>query len=278
MPTPKSYAQKVLDYSRCEVGDCYFTGVHYKRLGEFLHSPYQMYGGGITVPWKPNDFAFAALCDLRLKRGDVDRIRSFSRPEEFFGAVDAMAHKAQSEDDALNHSLSHVGTSTSSAAGSQAPSSTNGHHKPKRPGMVVFLRGYGSAVWLNHVGAALDVDPELFYRHLAVTAKELPSEMRLEHSYSTPFPQTRNLLQLRMCNTGSLSDNSHGMSLSDLRKNYESRMRDHVEDFVRMRNFAVGDSIVRRFILHDLHNFSIEQRVSIEVIHRTNTWSSELTR
>lgn len=260
------------------MGDSYFTGVHYKRLGDFLNSPYQKYGDGITVSLEPNDFEFVALCDLSLKRQDPDRTRRFSRPEDFFEALNTKAHKVQGEDDVLNRNLSRVGTSASSAAGSQVPSSTNGHHKQRHPGMVVLLRGYGSASWLSHVGAALDVDPELFYRHLAVAAKELPTQMRLEHSYSTPFPQTRNLIQLRMCNTGSLSDTRHGESLSDLRKNCESKMRDHVEDFVRMRNFAIGDSIVRRFVLHDLHNFSIEQRVSIEVIYRTNTWSSKSTR
>ena len=52
-------------------------------------------------------------------------------------------------------------------------------------------------------------------------------------------------------------------------------MQRHVEDFVRLSRFATGDSVVRRFTLHDLHNFSIEQRIFIEVIYRTNTWSSE---
>jgi hypothetical protein len=189
-----------------------------------------------------------------------------------------MVFKPQSEDNGIDHSLSRVGTSisTSTAIGSQAQGSQHSHHRTKRTGVVVFLRGFSSARWLNHLGAALDVDPELFYRHQTVAFKDMPPALQLEDSYSTPFPHTSDLIQLRVCNTGSLKANIHDLSLPALRAFCEASMKCHVEDFVRLRNFAVGDSIVRRFTLHDLHNFSIEQRISIEVIYRTNTWSSKL--
>lgn len=103
----------------------------------------------------------------------------------------------------------------------------------------------------------------------------MPLALQLDDWYSTPFPQTSDMIQLRVCNTGSLGTNIDGLSLTALRDACEESMKCHLEDFVRLRNFAVGDSIVRRYTLHDLHNFSVEQRISIEVIYRTKTWSSE---
>jgi len=96
---------------------------------------------------------------------------------------------------------------------------------------------------------------------------------RLDYSYSTPFPESRDFIQLRVCNTGSWDMNESNPALAALRKSCEDSLRDHLEDFAHLRGFSVGDSIVRRFILHDLHNFSIEQRISIEVIYHTHTWS-----
>ncbi|KAK0652757.1 hypothetical protein B0T16DRAFT_490556, partial [Cercophora newfieldiana] len=38
-------------------------------------------------------------------------------------------------------------------------------------------------------------------------------------------------------------------------------------------NMSLGDLIVRRFTVHDLQHFTIEQRVSVEMIHHTRRWT-----
>lgn len=219
------------------------------------------------------DSPFVTLCDLSTKGEDPNRTKQFSRPEELTQYLSAKAFRAKGEDIGMNRGLSRVTTSTSA----QTQTSRHSHSSPWHAGVIVFLRGFSSAKWLNHLGAALDVDPELFYRHQAVSFEDMPPALQLDDWYSTPFPQSSDLIQLRVCNTGFWSVNRHESSLSALRKACDASMKCHIEDFVRLRNFAVGDSIVRRFTLHDLHNFSIEQRISIEVIYRTNTWSSKLS-
>jgi len=122
---------------------------------------------------------------------------------------------------------------------------------------MVFLRGFPSPQWLNHLGATFDIDPEFFSRHLDVPLGDVPNASRLDCSYSTPFPKTMDLMQLRVCNTGSWSTNRSKLTLAALRDSCEASMAQHLDDFIHSQNFLC-DSIVRRFMLHDLQNFSIE--------------------
>lgn len=161
-------------------------------------------------------------------------------------------------------------------SGGQISDSQRSRSKSRGPGRLVFLRGFPCAKWLNHLGATLDVDPELFYRHLDVSVGLVPDTSRLDYSYSTPSTSARDIIQLRLCNTGSWDTNGSKPTLALLRKACEASMTNHLEDFIRVRNFATGDSVVRQFMVHDHNNFSIEQKISIEVVRHTSTWSSEL--
>lgn len=145
----------------------------------------------------------------------------------------------------------------------------------KHSGFMVFLRGYPSAEWLNHLGAAFDIDPELFYRHLGFLLTSGSNKSQPQYSSSTPFPQSADLIQLRVCNTGSWQLSNPKQTLGSLRKICDDSMKLYLEDLMRSHDTTVGDSIVRRFMLPHLHSFSIEQKISIEVIYHTRTWSSK---
>lgn len=225
-----------------------------------------------------NVFPSVTLCDLTKTREDPTRIKLFSRPEDFSHFLDSQQLKPNEEPN--GETSGNVNQSTGSLRRPTITSQTSSqaHTRPKHSGRVIFLRGFPSPQWLNHLGAALDVDPEFFYRHLDIGPIGItPNAPRLEYSYSTPFPQSRDLIQLRVCNTGSWDMKGNNAALASLRQSCEDSFRDHLEDFEHRRGFSAGDSIVRRFILHDLHNFSIEQRISIEVIYHTHTWSSKLS-
>lgn len=140
------------------------------------------------------------------------------------------------------------------------------------------MLGVPSARWLNHLGAALEIDPELLYRHLDIRSELRSEPTRINLSYTTPFPSTGDMIQLRVCDTGSWDPDQPRLAVAALREHCKTSMRQHLEDFGNMLNCSIGDSVVRCFILHDLHNFSIQQKISIEVIHHTRIWSSKLSQ
>ncbi|KAH7265627.1 uncharacterized protein BKA55DRAFT_636573 [Fusarium redolens] len=257
------YAQKVVNYSKLGVRDAYLPGLHYSRLGKFLIYPYLSYGEEWSFPPQENGFQCVALCDLTMSNEDLSRTTLFQRPDDFLHHLKQTPTLTETEDQS-------VSTTSEPTRSSSARASSSAR---KYPGRLVFLRGFPSAQWLNCLGSTIDVDPEFFYRHLEGTISTGQVSPRLDQSFSTPFPWSQDLIQLRVCNTGSWDINGSRHTLVDLRKDCESKLRMHVEDFAHLRNFAVGDSIVRRFIVHNRHSYSIEQRLSIEVIHHTRTWS-----
>ncbi|KAL9611675.1 MAG: hypothetical protein Q9167_003704 [Letrouitia subvulpina] len=171
------------------------------------------------------------------------------------------------------HVDNYIQDETDAARRGPASSTHQSRSKSTHSGIIVFLRGFPSPEWFNHLGAALNIDPELFSRHLDVSTGSIPDSSRPDHHYTTPFPITKDLIQLRICNIGSWNTTTSNSTLAVLRQSCEASMSQHLKDFVRWTNIDVGDSIVRRFMLHDLHTFSIEQRISIEVIYHTRTWS-----
>ncbi|KAF5969746.1 tetratricopeptide repeat domain-containing protein [Fusarium bulbicola] len=254
------YAQKVVNYSKLGAGDAYLCGLHYSRLGKFLISPYLSYGEDWSFPPQDEGFQSVALCDLTVSHEGPSRTTLFRQPDDFLQHLKQSLTMAETEDQSLS-----ITSETPSSTSTRTSSDTR-----KYPGRVVFLRGFPSAQWLSCLGSTLDVDPEFFYRHLEATMSNGP---RSDQSFSTPFPWSQDLLELRVCNTGSWDTNGFGPKLVELRRDCESKIRKHIEDFAHLRNFAVGDSVVRRFLVHNRHHFSIEQRLSIEVIHHTRTWS-----
>ncbi|KAL9028782.1 MAG: hypothetical protein Q9196_002905, partial [Gyalolechia fulgens] len=269
---PEVYAQRVVRYSKLDAYDAYLSGTHYSRLGKFLISPYKFYGDEWSIEIPEHGFDFITLCDLTRKREDLARTKHFCRPDDFTRFVESL--DADAKGFAVGSSDNDVAEgSNHESNGIPVSEIQDARPRSKHSGIMVFLRGFPSPQWLNHLGAALDIDPELFSRHLDVSAGSIPDTLRRDRSYSTPFPDTTDLIELRVCNTGSWTVTSSALNLNALRERCEASMTSHLDDFLHWRNIGVGDSIVRRLILHDLHDFTIEQKISIEVVYHTRTWS-----
>lgn len=267
------YARKVIRYSKLDTFDAYLSGKHYNRLGKFLISPYQSYGDEFSIDIPEYDFNFVTICDLGRKRQDPAHTRLFCRPDEFTKYLEHPDHNAISEVIAEDSQNSAHG-SDSELIKQPVQSIRDAPLKPKQSGIMVFLRGFPSPQWLNHLGSALDIDPEFFSRHLDVSPGLISDASQKDSSYVIPSPKTTDLIELRICNTGSWSTTSPGTNLATLRKSCKASLSSHLDDFLHWRNIAVGDSVVRRFIVQDQHNFAIEQRISIEVVYHTRRWSS----
>lgn len=275
MTPEERYAQKVVNYSTQNAHIEYFSGLHYSRLGSFLISPYKSFGEEWARPIPENTFQSVTVCNLTKKHDDITRTQSFSETEEFkqYLRLEALGSKDEStgsfkDDNNDPGSLSRVGTLVD-----QSTCSKNGRHE--HSGRMVFLRGFSSAQWLNCLGAQLDVDPEFLYRHLDGATGVTTATRSLAVPFSAPFPWSRDLMQLRVCNIGSWDPTETNLSLASLRQDCQSSFERHLEDFTHLKYFNTGDSTVRQFILHDVKNFSIEQRITIEVIHHTQPWSGK---
>ncbi|KAL8831929.1 MAG: hypothetical protein Q9170_005091 [Blastenia crenularia] len=270
---PERYAQRVVQYSKFDTPDAYLSGTHYSRLSKFLISPYQFYGDEWVLEIPEHGFNFVTLCDLTKKREDTCRTKHFCRPDDFIKFLDSLDLNVKKEF-AVEDSDGAAEGGNYDGNGIPMQRAQDSRSRSGHSGIMVFLRGFPSPQWLNHLGAALDIDPELYSRHLDVSAGSIPDASRQECSYSTPFPNTQDLMELRVCNTGSWDTTGSTLDLNVLRERCEASMSSHLDDFLHWRNIAVGDSVVRRIILHDMREFAIEQRITIEVIYHTRTWSS----
>jgi hypothetical protein len=219
-----------------------------------------------------NDFPFVTLCDLTKEREDEARVKQFCRPYELTQHLQGLRSSSRSNIIAEQNDAESIMTNATPNR-----SRTHLQCKPrlKHPGLIVFLRGSPSPMWLNHLGAALDIDPELFFRHLDVASGYVSSVSQLGASYRTPLPKSKDLIRLRVCNTGSWNISNSQTTLAQLREGCEASMSQQLDDFMHSRNISIGNSTVRQFVLHDLQNFSIQQQISIEVIYHTNTWSGK---
>ena len=120
---------------------------------------------------------------------------------------------------------------------------------------LVFVHGHLSPEWLACVGCKFSLDPEFFRRHLDF--------MNFKNLFDLPaLPSaSKNIIRLRI---PTICTRSVTISLEDI----ERRRRDDneiVERYLKqlMSDGAAGDSIIRRFSLHNEKDFTVEQEISI---------------
>ena len=123
-------------------------------------------------------------------------------------------------------------------------------------GCLLFLRGYGTPQWIKAIGSRYGVDYEYFRRHLSFLEKpeefydlpQLPSaqcsilRLRVTEIFKRQEPQVITKVQSARLKEG-----------RDL-KEYQNRLR---------QSGTCGDTIVRRFSIHDGSIFTIEHDISI---------------
>lgn len=97
MSAEEGYAQKVFNYSKLDSEAAYFSGTHYRRLGQFLISPYRTYGDERKISIADRGFDFATVCDLTKRWDDHSRTKQYSSPSQLVKGLKGSGLEAGSE-------------------------------------------------------------------------------------------------------------------------------------------------------------------------------------
>lgn len=148
---------------------------------------------------------------------------------------------------------------------------------PEGQGRLLFLRGYPSPEWLNCIGAKYRADPEFFQRHL--TPKSESSYISPPFTTAPSLPSVQaGMVALHITTIGFRISGGRARlaqaELDVLRDEAAHSMADYISHLSSLHSprIALADSIVREFSIHDSEHFSIEQKLSIEVIPHENNW------
>ncbi|CAG9952072.1 unnamed protein product [Clonostachys rosea f. rosea IK726] len=122
-------------------------------------------------------------------------------------------------------------------------------------GLILFVRGYPSADWVNTIGSKYKIDPEIFRVYLTPPWTEdeffdMPSSVRIASNTIT-----LRIPSIGRCTASTIPSAAAGKSLEQYWKNVKP-----------------GDSIVRSYFWHDPELFSIEQHITISVKKRGQGW------
>ncbi|KPM45190.1 hypothetical protein AK830_g1365 [Neonectria ditissima] len=134
---------------------------------------------------------------------------------------------------------------------------------------VLFLRGYPSAEWLSHLGRRFDLEYDFLYGHFA-------QSFQLHVGDDFCFPPLSvhgsDMIQLVFTSIGTAENYNSSASLTEVRRSVNLEMRNYVAEFSK-GNLTMGDSVIRDFHLHDLNHFSIEQKISLQLVKGAKVWT-----
>lgn len=141
----------------------------------------------------------------------------------------------------------------------------------KQPsGRLLFMKGYPSPQWLNHLGSKFDIDPEFYFRHFEFN--HWPATPT--HFFMSSLPSVAEIIRIRI--TSILSRDQFYVepehTVTDLRKSCKVHMDEYLNNLVRSLKVSISESIVRRFSVHDKQHFSIEQMITVCVTHKSPGW------
>ncbi|KAK7992999.1 hypothetical protein PG988_001793 [Apiospora saccharicola] len=138
---------------------------------------------------------------------------------------------------------------------------------------LIVLKGYPTADWLNALGAKFRIDPDLFQRHLCFWSESGNAISRQNIAPRLPSAQAE-IVMLRITTigvlTGSLQSTQRGTPqevIDSLRRRTSNEMAGYISRLSSLDSpdIALGDSIVREFVMLDLNHFAIEQIITINV-------------
>ncbi len=129
-------------------------------------------------------------------------------------------------------------------------------------GQLLFLRGNPSPEWIDFVGVQYLVDPEFFRRHLNF------AQGRDFYDLPAPPSSSQNIIHLSVTSIGRRN------VATPAKEDGLKKLQEYLQNLGTNRA-AVGESIVRRFSVHDETHFSIEQQISICVVRRKGGWTGE---
>lgn len=145
--------------------------------------------------------------------------------------------------------------------------------------MVLFLRGKPSLRWLSILGSTYKIDPEFFNRHLNFR----PTFGRIDYFSLPSLPSTSCMLfHLPYVTLGQLQSpprQTTQATIDAMRSDSVEKFKKYWRDIHKMFNqdLRKGESLVRKFYLHDQTHFALEQRISIALTKKNaNSWQCTL--
>jgi hypothetical protein len=238
--TPQRYADKVEEHAKTSANNSLYPGSDYATLARFLWMPYM-------------------ATSSQSNHVDMSELLS-TNSQKFVVVYNLHALKAGSKPLAIHPSLSLR----------ELP--TRDEFVKSERGILIFLRGYPSAAWLNAIGAKYHIDPEFFYRHLSFFHNPQATERQ------TPFilPSSQgSTFQLTLTSIGR-HGNVSNENLATQRERTTKQMETYLQELkIVPSSWKVGSSIVRSFALHNREIFSIEQLVTVyvtELERGTGAW------
>ncbi|KAI1204159.1 uncharacterized protein F4807DRAFT_359890 [Annulohypoxylon truncatum] len=136
-------------------------------------------------------------------------------------------------------------------------------------GRLIFLRGFPSAKWLAILGHLYQVTPDVWRRHL-----DFLSQIGEGFFQVTSLPSWRShVFHLRICSLGGWRNHWQFIkhSIEHLHRMAARDMESYRASLGRADDWKQGDSVVRRYMIHDKTYFSIEQHVTVYMYHDRDT-------
>ncbi len=132
---------------------------------------------------------------------------------------------------------------------------------------ILFLRGNPSPEWLTTVGSTCQVEPEYLQRHLNFRS---PSEYFSLPSLPSSSENIIRLPFITLCSREDKIGKSDQKVIDEMRVSGTKAMEIYTH---RLKmGTAVGDSIVRRYSVHDERHFSLEQEMTISLSQVSDHW------
>ena len=144
---------------------------------------------------------------------------------------------------------------------------SNGDHLLASETGTIFLEGYPSAQHLIDLGAAYNIDPEFYQRHLRFL---IPRLTKNESFFLPVLPSFQtSILQISVTTIGHHRTPQY-RSVDEKRSRSASKMDEYLINLRNGRgmgrNWEPRDSVVRSFAVHDEKEFSIQQMITICMI------------
>ena len=159
---------------------------------------------------------------------------------------------------------------------------SNGDHLLASETGIIFLEGYPSAQHLIYLGAAYNIDPEFYQRHLCFL---IPRLTKTESFFLPVLPSFQtSILQMSVTTIGHHRTPQY-RSVDEKRLRSASKMDEYLINLRNGRgmgrNWEPRDSVVRSFAVHDGKEFSIQQMIPICIIKIAggdDCWKGERTK
>ena len=223
---PMDYAKAVEARSNDSKLDSLYPGSHYRFLASFLKSNFGRALKSVNPVTEQHNHTVAVLHDLAYARDDPRYLTCFTGPD--------------------------------------GPKQFAQHVMPNNwCGQILFVRGLLSPCWINTIGGLLNVDPEIFRRHLQ------PYDRNMEAFDLPSLPSTSdNIIHLSFSTLGSNKKAPHERLTWQTDLRWESLLSNN-----DWRD--AGKSIIRQLWSLNGKYFLIEQHILITIVRRPCGWVGE---